>query len=39
MAFINLKDKLIQAKIVYYGPGKCGKKQIWNIFITSVENR
>lgn len=25
MAFINLKDKLIQAKIVYYGPGKCGK--------------
>ena len=25
MAFINLKDKLIQAKIVYYGPGRCGK--------------
>ncbi|HVO67588.1 MAG TPA: GTPase domain-containing protein [Syntrophales bacterium] len=25
MAFINLKDKLIQAKIVYYGPGKGGK--------------
>jgi len=25
LAFINLKDKLIQAKIVYYGPGKCGK--------------
>ena len=25
MAFINLKDKLIQAKIVYYGPGKSGK--------------
>lgn len=25
MAFINLKDKVIQAKIVYYGPGKCGK--------------
>ena len=25
MAFINLKEKLIQAKIVYYGPGKCGK--------------
>jgi hypothetical protein len=25
LAFINLKDKLIQAKIVYYGPGRCGK--------------
>lgn len=25
MAFINLKDKVIQAKIVYYGPGRCGK--------------
>ena len=25
MAFINLKDKLIQAKIVYYGPGRGGK--------------
>ena len=25
MAFINLKNKLVQAKIVYYGPGRCGK--------------
>jgi hypothetical protein len=25
VAFINLKDKLIQAKIVYYGPGRGGK--------------
>ncbi len=25
MAFINLKDKVIQAKIVYYGPGRGGK--------------
>ena len=25
MAFINLKDKVIPAKIVYYGPGRCGK--------------
>ena len=25
MAFINLKDKVLQAKIVYYGPGRCGK--------------
>lgn len=25
MAFINLKDRIIQAKIVYYGPGRCGK--------------
>ncbi len=25
MACINLKKKLIQVKIVYYGPGRCGK--------------
>ncbi len=25
MAFINLKNKEIQVKIVYYGPGRCGK--------------
>jgi mutual gliding-motility protein MglA len=25
LAFINLKDKVIQAKIVYYGPGRGGK--------------
>jgi small GTP-binding protein len=25
LAFINLKDKILQAKIVYYGPGRCGK--------------
>jgi mutual gliding-motility protein MglA len=25
VAFINIKDKLIQAKIVYYGPGRGGK--------------
>lgn len=25
MSFINQKDKLIQIKIVYYGPGRCGK--------------
>ena len=25
MAFINLKDREIQVKIVYYGPGKSGK--------------
>ncbi|MEN6468156.1 MAG: GTPase domain-containing protein [Smithella sp.] len=25
MAYINLKDRVIQAKIVYYGPGRCGK--------------
>jgi len=25
LAFVNLKDKVIQAKIVYYGPGRCGK--------------
>lgn len=25
MAFVNLKKKEMQAKIVYYGPGRCGK--------------
>ena len=25
MAFVNLKKKEIQAKIVYYGPGRGGK--------------
>jgi signal recognition particle receptor subunit beta len=25
LAFINLKEKVIQAKVVYYGPGRCGK--------------
>lgn len=25
MSFINLKDKVVQIKIVYYGPGRCGK--------------
>ncbi len=25
MAFVNLKKKEVQAKIVYYGPGRCGK--------------
>jgi len=25
LAFINMKNKEVQAKIVYYGPGRCGK--------------
>ena len=25
MSFINLKDKVVQVKIVYYGPGRGGK--------------
>ena len=25
MSFINLKEKVVQVKIVYYGPGRCGK--------------
>ncbi|MBU1168032.1 MAG: GTPase domain-containing protein [Proteobacteria bacterium] len=25
MAFVNLKKREMQAKIVYYGPGRCGK--------------
>ncbi len=25
MSFINMKENIIQVKIVYYGPGRCGK--------------
>jgi len=25
LSFINLKEKMVQVKIVYYGPGRCGK--------------
>jgi len=25
LSFINLRDKVVQVKIVYYGPGRCGK--------------
>ena len=25
MAVINLKEKTVECKIVYYGPGRCGK--------------
>ena len=25
MAFVNLKNKEVECKIVYYGPGRCGK--------------
>jgi mutual gliding-motility protein MglA len=25
LSFINLKDKVVQIKIVYYGPGRGGK--------------
>lgn len=43
MAFINLKDKLIQAKIVYYGPGKCGKttnlEYIYNKCRTQINSK
>lgn len=25
MSFINLKERVVQVKVVYYGPGRCGK--------------
>jgi len=25
LSFINLKEKVVQVKVVYYGPGRCGK--------------
>jgi len=25
LSFINLKERVVQVKIVYYGPGRCGK--------------
>ncbi len=42
LAFINLKDRIIQAKIVYYGPGRCGKttnlEYIYNKCRTQVQS-
>ena len=38
MAFIDSKKKLIQGKIVYYGPGLCGKTTNLEIINKSVPN-
>lgn len=41
MAFVNLKKKEVQAKIVYYGPGRGGKttnlEYIYNKFISRIK--
>jgi len=43
MAVINLRDKQIQCKIVYYGPGKSGKTSslmyIYNILQSKVKSK
>lgn len=39
MAFINLKKKEIQAKIVYYGPGRCGKTSNLQYIFSKLRNQ
>lgn len=39
MAFINLSKKLIQAKIVYYGPGRCGKTSNLQYIFSKLRNQ
>lgn len=39
MAFVNLKKKEIQAKIVYYGPGRCGKTSNLQYVFSKLRNQ
>ncbi|MFA6011847.1 MAG: GTPase domain-containing protein [Desulfobacteraceae bacterium] len=39
MAFVNLSKKLIQAKIVYYGPGRCGKTSNLQYIFSKLRNQ
>lgn len=39
MAFVNLSKKLIQAKIVYYGPGRCGKTSNLQYVFSKLRNQ
>ncbi len=39
MAFVNLKKKEIQAKIVYYGPGRCGKTSNLQYIFSKLRNQ
>ncbi len=39
MAFINVKKKIIQAKIVYYGPGRSGKTTNIEYIFKKFKNR
>ncbi len=39
MAFVNLKKKEIQAKIVYYGPGRCGKTSNLQFIFSKLRNQ
>ena len=39
MAFVNLKKKEVQAKIVYYGPGRCGKTSNLQYIFSKMRNQ
>jgi len=39
VAFVNLSKKLIQAKIVYYGPGRCGKTSNLQYVFSKLRNQ
>jgi hypothetical protein len=39
VAFVNLSKKLIQAKIVYYGPGRCGKTSNLQYIFSKLRNQ
>jgi len=39
VAFVNLKKKEIQAKIVYYGPGRCGKTSNLQYIFSKLRNQ
>lgn len=39
MAFMNLRKKEIQAKIVYYGPGRCGKTSNLQFIFSKLRNQ
>lgn len=39
MAFVNLRKKEIQAKIVYYGPGRCGKTSNLQYIFSKLRNQ
>jgi signal recognition particle receptor subunit beta len=39
VAFVNLRKKEIQAKIVYYGPGRCGKTSNLQYIFSKLRNQ
>lgn len=39
LAFVNLKKRELQAKIVYYGPGRCGKTSNLQYIFSKMRNQ